>query len=429
MYTLAHVCKNIYRAAARLLASALAAGMILVASSVPAHGQTNGQTLDRKPAVFLDCGWCYESFIRQEMTEVDYVRDRENADVHALITSEQAGGGGRRYTFDLIGLGPFAGQDFSATYTSAAVDTEEVRRTGLVRSLRLALVPYLMQSAVGPRLALSVEDGDGEQAVAEDPWNGWTFEIYGDGSADMEASQYSLDARYGIFVDRVTEEWKIRLRPYFNYNFDKFEREDETITSESRRDGFDSFVIRSVSEHWSVGLFGDVYRSTFSNIDLRFRGAPAVEYSFFPYQEANRRQLTVAYRAGMSDVQYVDTTIFDQKRELLPQHAVVAEYELTQTWGSVDVGAEGLQYLHDRSKYRFEVDVGVSVRLTRGLALRVGGDVQLIHDQLNLPKGDASLEEVLLRRRQLQTSYELRVSAGFEYRFGSIYDNVVNTRF
>jgi hypothetical protein len=37
-------------------------------------------------AVFLDCGFSDETFIRQEMTYVDYVRDRQVADVHVLVT-------------------------------------------------------------------------------------------------------------------------------------------------------------------------------------------------------------------------------------------------------------------------------------------------------------------------------------------------------
>ena len=41
----------------------------------------------------------------------------------------------------------------------------------------------------------------------------------------------------------------------------------------------------------------------------------------------------------------------------------------------------------------------------------------------------ATDEEVLLRRRQLETSFTYFVSAGFTYRFGSIFNNIVNPRF
>ena len=244
----------------------------------------------------------------------------------------------------------------------------------------------------------------------------------------MEATQYSVHIRYGVFVDRVTERWKIRLRPYFNYNVDKFEDDGQTIRSDSRRDGVDSYVIRSISQHWSVGVFADAFSSTFSNIDLRLRGSPAIEYSVFPYREFSTRELTVAYYAGLAHVQYRDTTIFGQIKEILPQHVLDVNYELRRRWGSIDVGIEASQYLHSLDKYNVEFDGGVELRLTRGLSLRVGGEIELIHDLLNLPRGDASLEEVLLRRRQLATDFRIEGSIGFRYRFGSIYNNVVNTR-
>lgn len=50
-------------------------------------------------------------------------------------------------------------------------------------------------------------------------------------------------------------------------------------------------------------------------------------------------------------------------------------------------------------------------------------------DQINLPAAGLSPEEVLLRRRQLGTEFEYRVNMGFNYTFGSIFNNIVNPRF
>ena len=67
--------------------------------------------------------------------------------------------------------------------------------------------------------------------------------------------------------------------------------------------------------------------------------------------------------------------------------------------------------------------------ITRGLSVEIGGFLELIRDQINLPKGNADLEDVLLRRTQLKTNYEAGFSFGFRYRFGSVLNNVVNPRF
>ncbi|NBC67032.1 MAG: hypothetical protein GVY07_15420, partial [Bacteroidetes bacterium] len=223
-------------------------------------------------ALFLDCDfYCDDTFIRQEMPYVDHVRDREVANVHVLVTREDTGSGGEARTVDVIGLDIFDGLNFSTVFNAAADATDAEERDGFLRTLEAVLVPYLMQTPMRDRLRVDIspsEVNNAEQTkTTEDPWNHWTIVIYGDGSADFESQQRSFDTRYGIFVSRVTEEWKLQLRPFFNYNYDRFERDEGTITSSARRDGFTSYAIRSISPHWSVGAYGDVLTSTFSNVD------------------------------------------------------------------------------------------------------------------------------------------------------------------
>ena len=323
--------------------------------------------------------------------------------------------------------------DYSTVFTTNVGATDAEQRAGLLRTLQATLVPFLLQTPMGERLTVRVEPLEGAETgraePRDDPWNSWTVEIYADGSADFESRQESFDTRYGVYVNRVTEDWKIQLRPFFNYNYDRFESDDGTIRSTSRRDGFTSYAVRSISPHWSVGAFGDVFTSTFDNVDFRYRLMPAVEYSVYPYREATRRQLTIAYRVGGSHISYQDTTIYGETEQLLPEHTLGAGYEVTQPWGRVDVGVNASQYLHDLQRYGVRFGGGVEVRVTQGLSMGVGGQLALIHNQLNLPRGDADLEEILLRRRQLETNYQAGLNFGLRYRFGSIYNNVVNTRF
>jgi len=400
----------------------------------PAASQDIETEMPARLAIFLDCGFCDAAFVRQEMTYLDYVRDREVAGVHVLVTQENTGAGGRAQTFDLIGLGPFQGMDFSTVYTINVDATEGEAREGFLRTLRAALVPYLMRTSMADRVQVDVAPAEADaspQAQPEDdPWDNWTFEMYWDASADFESQQRSFDTRYGVYINRVTEGWKMQFRPFFNYNYDRFERgDDEVIISTSRRDGFTSYVIKSISPHWSIGAYGDVLTSTFANVDLRYRLMPAIEWSLYPYREATRRQLTVAYRVGASRIAYRDTTIYNEIRQLLPEHILNAGYRVIQPWGDIDVGINASQYLQDLSRHSVAFNGSVDVRITQGLSIEIGGELELIHNQLNLPKGDADLEEVLLRRRQLETNYQAGISFGFRYRFGSIYNNVVNTRF
>ena len=57
------------------------------------------------------------------------------------------------------------------------------------------------------------------------------------------------------------------------------------------------------------------------------------------------------------------------------------------------------------------------------------GEFSRTRDQIYLPRGEASTEEILLRQRQLLTGYQYFFNFGISYSFGSIFNNIVNPRF
>jgi hypothetical protein len=69
-----------------------------------------------------------------------------------------------------------------------------------------------------------------------------------------------------------------------------------------------------------------------------------------------------------------------------------------------------------------------NIRLSRGLALELRGDAAKVNDQLYLPRGDATDDQVLTRQRALATAYRLSGSVGVTFTFGSIYNTIVNPR-
>ncbi len=66
--------------------------------------QTNGQS---RPNVFFDCDGrnCNDQYYRTEIDWVNWVRNREVADVHVIMTSLTTGSGGREYRLDFLGHG------------------------------------------------------------------------------------------------------------------------------------------------------------------------------------------------------------------------------------------------------------------------------------------------------------------------------------
>ena len=70
--------------------------------------------------VFLDCDRdCDFDYLRREITFVNYVRDRRDAEVHVLVTQRETGSGGREFTLDFIGLEEFEGDEHVLVFASS----------------------------------------------------------------------------------------------------------------------------------------------------------------------------------------------------------------------------------------------------------------------------------------------------------------------
>lgn len=403
----------------------------------PAYGQEGAKSdgvsegLEQKGelvSVFLDCSRCDNSFVRQEINYVNFARDPQLAQIHLFITDNTTASGGRLFTLSFIGKKEFEGFENTLTYTSTQLNTRQEERSGLTAMIELGLIPYIAQTSLANYINIEVLKRPVQEVEVDDLWNNWIFEVYGGLSFEEETSQSSLDIRYGIFADYVTETWRIRLRPYFNYNQRDYVRNEEKIRSVINRDGFQGKVVRSISDHWSLGVFTNVIVNTFENIEFGYRVAPAIEYSLLPYKLALRKEYTIAYSIGYLNRKYFEETIFDKIEESLYNQSLDLGVRVLEPWGSVRAGIEASHYLHDLSKYRISVDGRLSLRIFKGFSVDFSSQYDYVQDQLSLPKGDASLEDVLLQQRQLATTYGISLSVGLSYNFGSVFNNVVNTR-
>lgn len=385
-------------------------------------------TRDSAPKVFVDCGRCDFTFLRQEINYVNHVRDPQDADIHLLITNIRTGSGGYAYTLEFIGLGTNSDLNHVLSYASKQTDTSDETRRGLAQQIQLGLLPYVARTPLASMLDISFQSATIEQAPTNDPWNNWIFRINGSGNLNKESSRSTYRYNGSVSADRVTEDWRIRTSMYSSNDLRRFTSGDDLIESAARRNGISSYVVKSLTDHWSMGYSGSASSSTYSNLDLSLVSGPAVEYNIFPYSESTRREFTFAYRLRYRHHNYDQETIYNKTAESLLQHSLEARLRLKEKWGETNATIEGSHYLHDPSKSRLELSGNVYLRIVKGLSLRFSSGFELIHDQLYLAKGDASLEELLLQQRQLATTYEFSSSVGLSYTFGSIYNNVVNTR-
>ena len=134
---------------------------------------------------------------------------------------------------------------------------------------------------------------------------------------------------------------------------------------------------------------------------------------------------------------YNDSTIYNRIEEVLYSQYLSAGLRLTQKWGNVYSGLRFTNYFHDYKDedptadffYNIGLETFTNVRITGGLSFRAFVFAGIVYDQIYLPKGSASEQDVLTRRRQLQSNFNIFADFRFNYRFGSKLNNFVNPRF
>ena len=396
---------------------------------------------DSAVRVFLDCpnSFCDFDYYRTEITFVNWVRDRQFAQVHVLVTTQETGGG-HEYTVGFIGLERFAGTEDTLHYVSHTGDTQDDLRKGLSRVFRLGLVRFAARTPVAAQIEIAYNAPAGAAAQVRDPWNYWVFNVNINSNFYGEHSYKNTYVSGGLSANRITEAWKITLStnqsysqndylvPVYDTTTGQLVREDLSRNI-SRSYGADVLVARSTGRHWSAGFKASGFSSTYSNQDLVLKAGPAVEFDVFPYSQSTRKLLTLQYALSVTSFNYRDTTIFNKVSETLPSQSLTVSLDVKQPWGSAGLSLEGSHYLEDFKKNHLQIFGNGNFRLFKGLSFDFFTIVNLIHDQLSIQKGGATPQEVLLRRRQLATSYSYQGFVGLRYTFGSKFANVVNPRF
>jgi hypothetical protein len=385
-------------------------------------------------SVFMDCNArnCDSDHFRREITWVNWMRDRQDGDLHLLITSQQTGGGGTRYTLDYLGRGPLEGVEKSLSYVSDADDTDSEVREGLTRTIALGLVQFVETTPVAPRLRVVYAPTETSviRRDERDPWNLWVFRVGADGSIEGDSLERGYSLESSASADRVSEDMKINVRVSGDYNRDEFDdlEEGEKYVNTSEDYSASVLTVWSLTDRWSLGGRADASRSTFLNNDLTVSGGPTVEYNIFPYRESTRRSITFRYSIEVAAFNYGQVTVEGKLNEVLPRHSLMIAAALQQPWGEIFGSVEGIQYFHDLATHRINTNLDVEYRLFRGLSLDVSGRFSRIKDQFYLGAEDLTPEEILLRRLERETPYRFEIGIGFSYRFGSKFANIVNPR-
>lgn len=381
--------------------------------------------------LYVDCRGCSESYIQNEINFVQFVRDMNDADVHLLITRQWTGSGGQEFKLRYIGKKRYDGWDDTLTYQSYQSDTQDVRRRGLVKKIKVGLLPYLQRTNVINDLSITYDKQleTSTPTQKEDKWNRWIFEIGLDSFMDGEDTRNRINVWGDVSASRVTKKWKTEFEFDKSFRRRSFKDDDTTETYVTESNRYRGIVAKSLDDHWSLGLFTEAITSTRNNYDLRLGGSPAIEYNIFPYSEFTEREISFRYVMLTTYNNYDQITVYGEWEEFLIQNRFSANMEFTQPWGEIEGDVDLYAYMRDWSKNRAVFDLEFDFQVTRGLALNLSGRYSLINDQVAIPAEELSEEEQLLNLKEPPTSFYYNASIGFEYTFGSIYNNVVNPRF
>jgi hypothetical protein len=413
-----------------VLSLVLALGLSFAVRILPAQENQAAVEELKKTAlrVFLDCDYCDVEYIKTEITFVNYVRDRLEAQVHILVSTQSTGGGGVEYTLTFIGQNDCRDAKDVQKYFSSKTDTQDDVRRGLVKALKLGLMSFVCRTPIASRIAVDYTP-PAKPANERDRWNYWVFSASASAYLSGEESymRNSLDGSFS--ANRVTPASKVRLSLSVDTSKQRFNVEDQIITGRMSSWDASGLYVKSLGEHWSVGAFVEAESSLYRNVDLGLTVAPALEYNFFPYSQSTRRQLRTLYTLSLNPVRYRDQTIYGKTRETLLKEELSLTLDLREKFGTVSLSAEGSHYFHDFGKYRVDTFAIVNLRLYKGLSVFVLGGYSWIHDQLSLLGRDPTYEEMLLRLRELPMNSNYFVMLGFQFQFGSIFTNVINPRF
>ncbi len=398
------------------------------------------------PRVFFDCRGrqCNGTYYRTEIAWVTWVRDQQDAHIHVIMTSQNTGVGGREYLLDFMGRGPYEGYEARSIFQSLPTDTQREELDGIALTLGLGFASFATASGfrnvvtvngIGPTGGANTTDAAAQAGVVQadqvqDPWDLWIFRVNASGSMDAESNQESRQFRTSFNASRVSPTWMQNYSGNINNRRREFELSDGSRFVDDRYDwGVNWRVVYALAQHWSFGVRGNVGRNTRNNQSFWGQMNPAMEYSFFPYEEATRRSLTAFYEIGPVYREYIAETLLGRSEELHSQQALTLDFSQRQAWGNASIRLSGSSYLHDKDLYNVSLRGNLSFRITRGLDLNLGARYSKVADQLFLSGEDLTDEERLLELRTQQTDFEASLDFGFSYQFGSIFNNVVNNRF
>jgi hypothetical protein len=383
---------------------------------------------NQKIKVFLSCR-CDDDFLKQNTLFFDYVRDMSLSDIEVFVFEITNASGGRNYTFNFNGKNNFINKENKINTVIPQNISLNKSREILLNTYKLGMASFLSNTDYQNEIDVNFTN---EKTITDqkkiDTWKNWVFEVFGSFNLENEQSINEEEFNLGFDIDRVTDIWRLRSDFELDRSVKFFSGGEQNYSSERERIYFSGSLVRSISNHFSTGFFSSYTKDTFRNLNSQIYISPALEYNFIPYNQVLTREVTLAYKLGYNIYNYIEETIYEFEDQKIFNHSLTLNLRFREKWGSIYSYLVASQFLDLPEQNRLTLNNSINLRIVRGLSLRISAYFRFIRDQISLPKGEASVEDLLLRQRQISTNYQNRISMGLSYTFGSIFNNIVNNR-
>ncbi|MEC7895516.1 MAG: hypothetical protein VX458_04170 [Bacteroidota bacterium] len=383
------------------------------------------------PKFYIKCERCDNNFLKNEISYVDHVRDQGLADIQLFIYRNRNANNGNRYTLDYIGANQFSDNKISLTLDTNPKMTRDEIRNSLKRKIELGLIHYLMKTDIADNILISIDSqisNVNSNESSSDKWKNWVFQTAGEANFENETSRKQSNFEIQFDADKVTDKIKLQIDLDFEQSNNRYENDDNTFISKRNRKNLTIKSVWSINDKWSTGVIAGLGGDTYQNINFRHWVQPAIEYSFFPYNEFVRREMVINYGIGYGYRNYIEETIYNKFEEYVYVHQIGFETRFRQPWGEIYARLSGKSFLQEPSKNSMRLNSWFSIRVFEGLSFRIGGEIELIRDQISLPKGNASIEDLLLQQKEIATDFYSEFRVGLSYTFGSAFNNYLNSR-
>ena len=382
---------------------------------------------NEKIKIFLSCR-CDDDYLKQNTLFFDYVRDMDLSDIDVFVFEITNASGGRNYSFNFKGKNKF-NKEYEISTTIPQNTSFNKARESLLDTYKLGMASILSNTDYQNQVEVNFNMNNlYPEKQTKDKWKNWVFEVFGSFNLENEQSINEEEFNLGFDIDRVTEKWRFRSDFELDRSIKFFSGGDQNYSSERESFYLSGSLVKSISSHFSTGIFSSYTKDTFRNLDSQIYISPALEYNFIPYNQVLTREVTLAYKLGYNIYNYIEETIYEFEDQKIFNHSLTLNLRFREKWGSIYSYLVASQFLDLPEQNRLTINNNLNIRIIKGLSVRISAYFRLIRDQINLPKGEASVEDLLLRQRQISTNFQNRISMGFSYTFGSIFNNIVNQR-